>query len=448
MDRREFLKISGTAAVGAGIAACKPKDKTPQTTQNESEGPEQMPLRDCAGDQVSILGYGCMRWPMIKDANGRDIIDQEKVDELVAYAMEHGVNYYDTSPVYLQGQSEAATAKALSRYPRDSYYLATKASNFSDSSYENSVKMYKRSLEIFQTDHIDYYLLHSISGMDAFKARFEDTGLLEYLLKEREAGHIRRLGFSFHGPNSGLADLLTLHDKYHWDFIQIQMNYVDWNHAEGRNENASEMYQWLDEKQIPIVIMEPLLGGQLADVPDAIEEKFKERTPSKSVASWAFRFCGTYPRILAVLSGMTYMENLKDNLDTYLHFKPLTDEELAFLDEQAAVIRSFPLVKCTGCQYCMPCPYGIDIPGIFRHYNKCINEGLAPNVKEPESQADFKKLRRKYITSYNESIATVRQADHCIHCGQCMSHCPQRIRIPNELRRIDRFVNDLKKVTL
>lgn len=451
MDRRDFIKISGAAAIGTGIAACGPKDASRSSqavTVSESEGPEQMPVRKCGDDEVSLLGYGCMRWQMKKDADGRDVIDQQSVDELVDYAMAHGVNYYDTSPVYLQGQSEEATARALLRYPRDSYFIATKASNFSDSSFDNSVKMYRRSLEIFQTDHIDYYLLHSISGMEAFRKRFEDSGLMDFFLKEREAGRIRRLGFSFHGPNSGLAELLTLHERYHWDFVQIQMNYVDWNYASGRNENASEMYRMLDEKQIPIVIMEPLLGGQLSDVPDVIETKLRERAPSKSIASWAFRFCGSYPRVLTVLSGMTYMEHLQDNLDTYLHFKPLSEAESALLEEQAAVIRCFPLVKCTGCQYCMPCPYGIDIPGVFRHYNKCINEGLSPDVTAPETQENFKKLRRRYITSYNASVDSVRQADHCISCGRCTSACPQRIRIPNELRRIARYVDDLKKADI
>ena len=444
-SRRDFLKVAGVSTAAAALTACKDKVRNalPETVIDRTPG--EMVLRDCNGDKVSLLGYGCMRWQMIKDAEGKDIIDQESVNELVDYAIEHGVNYFDSSPVYLQGMSEEATAKALLRHPRESYFIATKASNFSNSSFDNSVKMYKRSLEIYQTDHIDYYLLHSISGLQNFKTRFEDTGLMDYLLEERRKGNIRNLGFSFHGKEDGFDELMALHDKYHWDFVQIQMNYIDWNHAGGRNSQASYLYQELDKREIPIVIMEPLLGGQLANVPGPVAEKLKGMEPTKSIASWAFRFCGTYPRVLTVLSGMTWMENLEDNVDTYTHFKPLTEEELGVLEEMAVTIQNYPLVGCTACQYCMPCPYGIDIPGIFKYYNNSVKEGT---FVESQDQKDYQKLRRKYLTSYNKAIETVRQADHCIQCGQCAPHCPQHIRIPRELQRIDKYIESLKQGTL
>ena len=442
ISRRDFLKASGVGAAALGISACRKAANgvTPETKAEQTPG--EMVLRECNGDKVSLLGYGCMRWQMVKDAEGRDIIDQESVNELVDYAIEHGVNYFDSSPVYLQGMSEEATAKALLRHPRESYFIATKASNFSNSSFENSVKMYRRSLEIYQTDHIDYYLLHSISGLQNFKTRFEDTGLMDYLLEERRKGNIRNLGFSFHGHEEGFDELMALHDKYHWDFVQIQMNYIDWNHAGGRNSQASYLYDELDKREIPIVIMEPLLGGQLANVPGPVADRLKSIEPTKSIASWAFRFCGTYPRVLTVLSGMTWMENLEDNVDTYTHFKPLTEEELGILEEMAVTIQNYPLVGCTACQYCMPCPYGINIPGIFKYYNDSVKEGT---FVESQDQKDYRKLRRKYLTGYNKAIETVRQADHCIQCGQCAPHCPQHIRIPRELQRIDEYMEKLKQ---
>ena len=397
------------------------------------------------GDKVSILGYGCMRWPMIKDENGKDIVDQEAVNRLVDYAMEHGVNYYDSSPVYLQGQSEKATGIALSRYPRESYFVATKLSNFSNYTKENSIEMYQKSKENFQTDYIDYYLLHSIGDGNGFRQRFVDNGMMEYLLEERKAGRIRNLGFSFHGTPEGFDELMAYHDQYHWDFVQIQLNYVDWTHASGRNAKAKYLQEELDKRGIQSIIMEPLLGGRLSKVPEHIAERLKERNPQGSVASWAFRFAGTHPGVLCVLSGMTYMEHLQDNVGTYSPLKPLTEDELAFLEETAELMQKYPTVPCNDCKYCMPCPYGIDIPAILLHYNKCVNEGEIATSTQDEN---YRKARRAYLVSYDRAVPKLRQAARCIGCNQCMSHCPQNINIPRELHKIDRYIENLKKDTL
>ena len=442
------MKATGAGAATLGVAACKEAaSKAGIGTADAAQGPEAMEMRTNpnSGDRVSILGYGCMRWQMKKDDNGRDIVDQDSVNELVDYAIAHGVNYFDTSPVYLQGQSEEAAAKALLRHPREKYFIATKMSNFQGHSREASLRMYNRSFEIFQTDRMDYYLLHSLSGEDDFRRRFLDNGMIDFLMAEREAGRIRNLGFSFHGPVKGFDYMMSLHERYHWDFVQIQMNYVDWNHAQGRNVNASYLYDELQKRGIPVVIMEPLLGGRLSSVPDPVAIRLKEREPRKTVASWAFRFCGTQPGVLTALSGMTYMEHLVDNCDTFCHFKPLSEEELSLLEEMALMIRDFPLIDCTACNYCMPCPYGIDIPGIFLSYNKAVNEGL---VAESAQQSDFKRLKRRYLALYNKSVETIRQADHCINCNTCAPHCPQHIRIPRELARIDAYVEKLKQGTL
>lgn len=408
------------------------------------------------GEKVSVLGYGCMRWQMTKDENGKDIIDQESVNELVDYALARGVNYFDSSPVYLQGQSEAASGLALSRHPRDSYYIATKLSNFSDWSRENSLLMYHKSFENFRTDHLDYYLLHSVGkSMEDFENRYIDNGMLDFLLKEREKGRIGHLGFSFHGKREMFDELLKTHDKYHWDFIQIQMNYRDWSHAEGNNCNADHMYGELEKRGIPVVIMEPLRGGSLAKLPNRIVDELKERMPSESVASWAFRFAGTPENVLTVLSGMTYMEHLQDNLRTFSPLQPLTAEENVFLEKVAERLSSYPLVPCTACQYCMPCPYGLDIPGIFRHYNSCVNEGYVvtePTNEEGTDSAEFsremkayRKARRAYLLSYDRAIEKNRQANRCIGCEKCVSHCPQNIRIPNEIHRIDHLIENLRR---
>ena len=459
IDRRDFLKTAGSAALVMGglgaVASCKGGDSpatagttgTDGMSGNGAAGDGNMTYRTNSvnGDKVSILGYGCMRWPMIKDADGKDIIDQETTDRLVDYAIGHGVNYFDTAPVYLQGQSEAATGRSLKRYPRESYYIATKLSNFSNSSKENSIEMYRNSLKNLQTDYIDYYLLHSIGDGNAFRQRFVDNGIMDFLLEERKAGRIRNLGFSFHGSTEGFDQLLALHEKYHWDFVQIQLNYVDWTHASGRNANAEYLQAELDKRGIQSIIMEPLLGGRLSKVPQHIADRLKERNPQGSVASWAFRFAGTHPGVLTVLSGMTYMEHLQDNVRTYSPLVPLNEDELAFLEETADLMQKYPTIPCNDCKYCMPCPYGIDIPAILLHYNKCVNEGeIAKSIQDE----NYKKARRAYLVSYDRAVPKLRQAARCIGCNQCTGHCPQRIDIPRQLHRIDKYIENLKKDTL
>ena len=448
IDRREFLKTAGTAAMAIGglgvVAGCKNSGAAASGTAVQSDVSGEMTYRtkQSNGDKVSILGYGCMRWPMIKDENGKEVVDQENVDRLIDYAIEHGVNYFDTAPVYLQGQSEAATGRSLKRYPRESYYIATKLSNFSNSSRENSIEMYRKSLENLQTEYLDYYLLHALGDGNGFRQRFVDNGLMDFLLEERKAGRIRNLGFSFHGTAKGFDEMMEYHDKYQWDFVQIQLNYIDWRHASGNNADAEYLQQELDKRNIPSVIMEPLLGGRLSKVPQYVADRLKERNPQSSVASWAFRFAGSHPGVLCVLSGMTYMEHLQDNVKTYSPLVPLTEDEFAFLDETAEIMQKYPTIPCNDCKYCMPCPYGIDIPAILLHYNKCVNAG---EVAASVNDEGYKKARRAYLVSYDRAVPKLRQASRCIGCNQCMSHCPQSINIPRELQKIDRYVENLKQ---
>lgn len=188
--------------------------------------------------------------------------------------------------------------------------------------------------------------------------------------------------------------------------------------------------------------MEPLLGGRLANVPDHVVTRLKQQEPESSVASWAFRFAGSLPNVLTVLSGMTYMEHLQDNLRTYCPLKPLSDSETNFLYETADIMTQYPIIPCTQCKYCMPCPYGINIPAIFSHYNKCVNEGY---VTENTQAENYRKARQAFLIGYDRSVPKLRQASHCIGCNQCAPHCPQRIEIPEQLHRIDRYVETLKQ---
>ena len=461
MDRRQFLKgMTGAVVAGAAVAAgCD----HPNAVKAEGYAPGEVPTDkmayrpDTHGQQVSLLGFGMMRLPAEGGTDGSNRsksdapLDQEAINQLVDYALDHGVNYFDTSPVYCKGRSEEATGIALSRHPRDRYLVATKMSNFRTWTYEASVKMYHESFEKLKVDYIDYYLLHSFGGLDAdgkslFDQRFVDNGLMDFLLKEREAGRIRNLGWSFHGMQSEFDKVVALHDKYHWDFAQIQMNYVDWHYAheiEPENVNAEHLYTELDKREIPIVIMEPLLGGRLGTLNDHMASMLKAQEPNRSLASWAFRYLGMYPRIMTALSGMNLMEHLQDNIRSYAPFEPLSDSDMALLDRVADEFAHFPAIPCTACQYCMPCPYGLDIPGIFAHYNKCLNEGNVVSEGTVE-QREFRRARREYLTSYDRSIERLRQADHCIDCGECLSHCPQSIQIPAKMYMIEDYTNKLK----
>ena len=314
------------------------------------------------------------------------------------------------------------------------------------------IEMFQNSLKELQVDYIDYLLLHSVGGsseemtsMEVFENRYIKNGILDYLLEQREKGVIRNLGFSYHGDIAVFDHLLANHDKYKWDFVQIELNYLDWKHAkeiDEDNTNAEYLYAELDKRGIPAVIMEPLLGGRLASLPQPLAREILSRDPERTLASWAFRFAGSFPRVLTVLSGMTYMEHLKENLCTYCPLEELTDKEKAFLYEVAEEIVSYNTIPCNDCKYCMPCPYGIDIPGVLTHYNKCIAEG---NLTRDRNDPDYARARRAFLVGYDRSVPKLRQADHCIGCGHCVQHCPQGIEIPREMERINKYVEALKR---
>ncbi len=450
-------------ASSALLAACKEKDSNTSAarTSDKSLKPRgKMTVRtnNITGDKVSILGYGMMRLPVIGGASGRENsdadIDQEMVNRQVDYALEHGVNYFDTSPAYCQGRSESATGIALKRHKRDTYYIATKLSNFAPDTWSRaeSIKMFENSLKYLQTDYVDYLLLHGIGmGDDAlatFNSRYIDNGILDWLVEQKKKGRIRNLGFSYHGDVKIYDMLLKWHDegKYKWDFVQIELNYLDWSYADEinpRNTDANYLYEELRKRKIPAVIMEPLLGGRLANLPTYIAKKLKQQRPEDSVASWAFRYAGTPEGVLTVLSGMTYMEHLQENVATYSPLEPITKDEDKMLMSIADEIYNLKTIPCNECNYCMPCPYGLNIPAIFSHFNKCINDGVMPNrgTKDPE----YEKHRRAYLVGYDRSVPKLRQADHCIGCGQCNEHCPQRINIPKEMQRIDQFTEEVRR---
>ena len=419
------------------------RDFLKRLVKPQATGPMTM-RSDAHGEKVSLLGYGMMRLPTVDGGHANTYhggskapIDREEVYAQVDYALDHGVNYFDTSPAYCRGESEEITGDALARHPRERFRIATKLSNFSPSQYpiEKSRELYERSRKLLHADVIDYYLLHAVGmgGFDAFRKRYVENGAIEFCLRERDAGRIRNLGFSFHGDKRAWEWLMERHDKYHWDFVQIQLNYIDWRHAyetNKRNQDGIYLYGECAKRDIPVVVMEPLLGGRLARFNYALAEKLVPLDSEASLAKWALRFAGHHPKVMTVLSGMTYREHLEENCAVFSPLKPLSERELAALEEAALAFLADKTVPCNACNYCMPCPYGLDIPGIFTLYN----EALA------QEKPDW----RGFLAEYERQIPYLRRANHCTGCGVCVPHCPQTIDIPKEMRRIDEMVESLK----
>ena len=342
MNRRSFLRKLG---LGAAAMAMDPLSVLAgETSKPQQSGGvdvnNQMTYRvqHSSGDRVSLLGFGMMRLPD----------NQDEVNQLVDYAISHGVNYFDTAPMYKGGRSETMTGLALSRHQRDKYLVATKMSNQKESlwSFDDSRKMYEKSFQDLQVEHIDYYLLHSVGGggIDTLKARFLDNGLLEFLLREREAGRIRHLGFSYHGDVSVFDFLLDHQDEYHWDFAQIQMNYLDWRHASlnksgwRQDADAEYLYNKMEKAGVQTVVMEPLRGGALARIDEELVQRLTALRPQDSPAKWAFRWVGSHPNILTTLSGMNQMSHMEENVSTFSPLDPCTEAENKVLEEIADVM--------------------------------------------------------------------------------------------------------------
>ncbi|MDR2577597.1 MAG: aldo/keto reductase [Chitinispirillales bacterium] len=452
MNRRGFIKMLGAGAAGAAAAAlggCGQGGAGSPRTREVPMGKMTYRTDPMNGNKLSLLGYGMMRLPRVARMRGESLpdvndIDQEAVNELVDYAIAHGVNVFDTAPVYCKGFSEKSTGEALSRHPRDKYFVATKMSNMRPParSREASIQIYNKSFEDLQVDYIDYYFIHNVGSPANFKERFLDNGILEFLMKEKEAGRIRNLGWSFHGDGEFFEYLMS--DKYKWDFVMIQLNYLDWGNVVGQrtNVNAQRQYEIATKSNTPIWIMEPVLGGGLAMPHYKALERMTQADPEASAASWGFRFAGSFPNVATVLSGMTFMDHLQDNICTYSPLVPLTDSEREMLlGDVMEVMLEHRNIVCTRCQYCMPCPYGVDIPEVFTHYNRSMNEGNYPDNRK---NLDFRRARRAFLVGMDRNVSPMRQANRCISCGLCVATCPQRINIPEQMVRIDKFVESLR----
>lgn len=364
--------------------------------------------------KVSLLGMGCMRLPKV-DPEKEDI-DYEKAQEIIDYAYANGVNYFDTAYGYHGGQSELFVGQALKKYPRDSFFLASKMPIWCVKEKGDVERIFNEQLQRCQTDYFDFYLFHSQNAANFQKC--QEFGVYEFLSQMKAEGKIRRLGFSFHDTPEVLRHIC---DTYPWDFAQIQLNYLDWE-----MQDAKTQYQILNDREIPVIVMEPVRGGALASPCEAADILFREERPDKSVASWAIRFAASLPGVLTVLSGMSNMEQVRDNVDTMARFEPLTDREREVIDEALEAYRKKDTVPCTGCRYCMDCPFGVDIPKMFSLYNHYVLD------RDGED----------YLEAY-EAQPESERADQCQACGACMEKCPQHIRIPDQMVTIRETVEKI-----
>ena len=367
-----------------------------------------MIYRDFHGLKLSALGFGCMRF-LDDPATGKT--NQETVDRMFELAVENGVNYFDTAYVYLGGQSEVSMAKALSKYPRESYYLADKFPGHSLPGPVDNIALFNVSLERCGTDYFDFYLLHNVMEWSEKIYESEEYHIIPDVLKLKEEGKIRHLGFSCHGGPEMLEDFLNRHEGM-FEFVQIQCNYLDWS-----LQDAKTKYDIITKHGLGVWVMEPCRGGKLANLSEENMEKLHRINPDASAASYAFRYLQELPNVKVILSGMNDLSQVQDNLNTFDHYVPLTQEEKNALDEIAESLKNG--VPCTGCRYCCEgCPIGLNIPFLIDCYNTS-KSGISLNAS----------MRIDALPDDKKPAA-------CIACGQCAHVCPQGIDVPSVLAEL------------
>lgn len=419
MNRREFLKRALTVAALAPVSRLTAKEGPDGNKSSGGKGKQITRRRyKNTGMTLPLLGFGMMRLPRVTPE--KPDIDYATAEKQIARAMEAGLNYFDTAYFYHDGLSEKCAGDLLTKYPRDSYYLASKMPVRAIKTEADVERIWNEQLKKCKTDYFDFYLVHNLN-----KDRWEVTKkckVYEFLKKKQEEGKIRKLGFSFHDEPETLKIIAGAHP---WDFAQIQLNYLDWTLY-----RSSEQYEILTSLGIPVIVMEPLRGGALATLNRKAVEILRKADPDASAASWAFRYAASLPNVLCVLSGMTLTEHLEDNIRTFTDFKPLTNAEHKTIGAALAAYRQSGAIPCTECRYCTPCPVGVEIPRVFGLYNHYKTTG------------NFFHFMNVY-----DKIAADEKASACISCGVCLKKCPQKINIPGQMKKITAEIEQRRKQT-
>ena len=369
-----------------------------------------MIYRDFKGLKLSALGLGAMRLPVIDGDDAQ--IDETATQQMVDYAMEQGINYYDTAWGYHNGNSELALGRALAKHPREGFYLATKFPGYDLANMDKVEEIFERQLEKTGVDYFDFYLIHNVCEMNIDEYLNPAHGIMDYLLAQKEAGRIRHLGFSAHGAIPVMERFLEAYGE-HMEFCQIQLNWLDWEF-----QDAKGKVELLRKWNLPVWVMEPVRGGKLANLSDDAVAKLTAARPDETPVAWAFRFIQGIPEVVMTLSGMSNFEQLKENITTFAEDKPLSGAELATLKEVADAMAAAGTVPCTACHYCMShCPMGLDIPQLLAMYNQYKLTG----------KGDF--ISSMMISTLPDD----KKPSACIGCGSCAAVCPQQIDIPGTL---------------
>lgn len=366
-----------------------------------------MIFKEFQDKKLSLLGFGLMRLPQLENGS----IDEAQVEEMVEYAVEHGVNYFDTAVPYHDGNSERVIGKILEKYPREQFYLADKYPGHQISTSYNPKETFEDQLRKCKVDYFDFYLLHNVCENSIETYLDPQWGIIEYFKEQKRLGRIKHLGFSTHGSLELMKRFLDLYGE-DMEFCQIQLNYLDWTLQE-----AKAKYELLTERGIPVWVMEPVRGGKLAKLSEENESLLKEKRPEESVPAWGFRFLQNLPNVTVVLSGMSEMAQMKDNVKTFEARKPISDEETELLFEIAEGLKKS--VPCTACRYCCEgCPRELDIPKLISIYNDLC---FAPSV---------------ISAMMVEALPDSRRPSACIKCGKCTQICPQGIEIPQIMEKM------------
>ena len=399
MKRREFILSSALTLAGtAFLAGCQNNDKI-----IKKEG--KVAKRKFKNIEMPLLGMGCMRLPMQSEN-----VDMEELEKMADYLISHGANYFDTAYKYVDEKSETAIGTILKNYKREDFLLADKSPIYKMTCQEDVKKIFDEQLKKCQVEYFDLYLCHNINNnvVDIYR----NVKMYDELSKLKKEGKIKYLGFSFHGTPDLLKEIVNEHK---WDFCQLQINYLDWELVK-----AKDQYEIAQSANLPIIVMQPLRGGGLVKLSEKSLAKLQEQNPNVKPAEFGLRCSASHKDVMTVLSGMSSLQQVKDNVETFINFKEITAEEEKIAVETAKIIQSQGEIRCTGCKYCLEvCPKGINIPAIFTLYNQ------------------YKLGQKSYrFQRYYDSLAESERPDKCIKCGLCVKNCPQHLEIPKLLAKV------------
>lgn len=406
MKRREFIVNSTFAlAGGALLTGCK---------QDLIKNEGQVVKRKFKSLEIPLLGFGCMRLPM----NKNNEVDMTELEKMVEYSMNHGANYFDTAYMYVDSKSETVMGKVLKKYKREDFILADKSPIYKMKTIEDVRRIFNEQLKKCQVEYFDFYMCHNINKntVDTYRK----VNMYDELLKLKQEGKIKYLGFSFHGTPEILKEVVKEHK---WDFCQLQINYLDWEVVKGK-----EQYEIAQSAGIPVTVMEPLRGGGLVNLSEKSLSRLKESYPDTTPAEFGLRWAASRKNVITVLSGMSNLEQMKQNIETFINYKDMTPEEEKVADEMARIIQSQGEINCTACKYCCEvCPKGINIPAVFSLYNQ------------------YKIVKNKMMFGiYYETLSDDEKPEQCIKCGLCNKNCPQNLEIPQLLEKIANEYKEIK----